>query len=463
MKTAIALFFCFLPFTQLGTLAVRGDNANPVYTLRSQRKPGQVEKVSTLLEVGGEFKERAGGKERRSAMSGVDNLVYHEMTIKADPERPRAVRYYEKADSTVKFREGSHAPSLADARRLVGVAIDPPAMTLFGLREPLTRDELEIIDILGNSLLLDRLLPERQVAVGDSWKPADKVVAALLGLDAATNCDVQCVLKEVTPIVARVELSGGIEGPFNDTTTRIKLKGKYRLDLRTGRIDWFALVTREDRRISQVAAGFEITVRFQMTIVPENAPPQLAQNNLAGLGVEPTAETSRLRYESPRDRWQITYDRRWYLNSNDRQKALFKLIQDGTLAGQCNIASLPERDCAQLISLDDYQEDVRRALDKDFGEFVDAKQWGNDAGYRVLRVAVNGTAHDKSNEAPIRWIYYHVADEHGRQVALTFTVEKEQLDRFAEADRAIVDSLRFAEAAGRSPLAKPEAKAQTIR
>ena len=72
----------------------------------------------------------------------------------------------------------------------------------------------------------------------------------------------------------------------------------------------------------------------------------MAQNNLAGLGVEPTAETSRLRYESPRDRWQITYDRRWYLNSNDRQKALFKLIQDGTLAGQCNIASLPERDRA---------------------------------------------------------------------------------------------------------------------
>ncbi len=72
-------------------------------------------------------------------------------------------------------------------------------------------------------------------------------------------------------------------------------------------------------------------------------------------------------------------------------------------------------------------------------------------------------AHDKANEVPIRWIYYHVADEHGRQVALTFTVEQERLDRFAEADQAIVDSLRFAESAGPGPLAKPEAKAQTIR
>lgn len=280
MKTAIALLFCFLwPLAQLSALA--GDEPRPVYTLRSQRKPGQVDKIVTLLEVGGEFKEGVGGKERRSPMTGIDSLTYHEMTLKADADRPRAVRYYEKADSSVKFREGAHAPSLAEARRLVGVAVNPPGITLFGLREPLTRDELEIIDILGNSLLLDRLLPERPVAVGDSWKPADNVAAALLGLDAATHCDVQCVLKEVTKTVARVEFSGGIEGSVNDTTTRIKLKGKYRFDRRTGRIDWFALVTREDRCLSQVAAGFDVTVRFQMTIAPERTPPQLAQENLA--------------------------------------------------------------------------------------------------------------------------------------------------------------------------------------
>ena len=282
MKTAIALLFCFLwPLAQLSALA--GDEPRPVYTLRSQRKPGQVDKIVTLLEVGGEFKEGVGGKERR--ISHDRHRQPHLPRNDAQGRRRPAAggAYYEKADSSVKFREGAHAPSLAEARRLVGVAVNPPGITLFGLREPLTRDELEIIDILGNSLLLDRLLPERPVAVGDSWKPADNVAAALLGLDAATHCDVQCVLKEVTKTVARVEFSGGIEGSVNDTTTRIKLKGKYRFDRRTGRIDWFALVTREDRCLSQVAAGFDVTVRFQMTIAPERTPPQLAQENLAAL------------------------------------------------------------------------------------------------------------------------------------------------------------------------------------
>ncbi len=347
MKIAITLFSCFLSFIQLPAVTVAADTG-PTYTLKTQRKAGQVDRVTALLEVGGEFKERGKEKEQSTTMSGTDSLLYHEMTIKADSDGPRAVRYYEKANSSVKFRDGAHAPTLADRRRLVGVAVDLPEATLFGLREPLTRDELEIIDVLGNSLLLDRLLPERPVAVGDSWKPADKVVAALLGLDGATRCDVQCVLKEVTDIVARVEFTGGIDGPVNDTTAKIKLKGKFRLDLRTGRIDWFALVTRENRDISQVAAGFEVTVRFQMTIAPEKTPPQLSPQNLAGMPLEPTGEMSQLRYESPRDRWNVTYDRRWYLNSNDRQNALFKLIYEGSLTGQCNIVSLPKRDREQF-------------------------------------------------------------------------------------------------------------------
>ena len=55
-----------------------------------------------------------------------------------------------------------------------------------------------MIDVLGNSLLLDDLFPDGPIAVGQTWQPADNVVAALVGLDAASRCDVQCTLKEVT-------------------------------------------------------------------------------------------------------------------------------------------------------------------------------------------------------------------------------------------------------------------------
>jgi hypothetical protein len=461
MKNTTFLVFCLVAISYFNTPTVFSGDAKAVYTLQSQRKSGQTDRITVLMEVGGEFKEQADSRGRGTAMKGTANLDYHEMTLDADPNRLRSVRYYETAKSAVRFKDGSHTPSLSESRRLVGVAVDPPSSSLFSLREPLSRDELEVIDILGNSLLLDRLLPEEPVAIGATWKPTGKTAAALLGLDSAKHCELQCTLKEVAKTVARFEFSGSVEGPVNDTTAKITLKGKYRFDLKTRRIDWFAMVTEEKRETSQVAVGFDVVVRLQMTILPDQPSPELSEAKLASLTVEPTPESSLLRFESVRDRWQITYDHHWYLNSDDPENAVLKLIQEGALAGHCKIVSLPQRDTGKLVSLDEFQEEVRQVMGKEFGEFVEAKQSVNLADLRVLRVVVHGVASGKSAEVPIQWICYHLADQEGRQVAVTFVVEQERLERFAEADRSIVESLRFMASAERGPLAKPEVKAQT--
>jgi hypothetical protein len=121
------------------------------------------------------------------------------------------------------------------------------------------------------------------------------------------------------------------------------------------------------------------------------------------------------------------------------------MLDRGTLTAQCNASSLPQRAPDKLVTLEEFQADVRKALDKSFGEFVEAGQSVDDAKHRVLRVAVEG----KASDIPIRWIYYHVADEQGRQAAFTFTIEKSLLERFAAADKPLVESLRFVETKGK--------------
>jgi hypothetical protein len=49
----------------------------------------------------------------------------------------------------------------------------------------------------------------------------------------------------------------------------------------------------------------------------------------------------------------------------------------------------------------------------------------------------------KASDLPMLWKYYHVADQQGRQMALTFILEDKYAERFGDADREIVDSLRF--------------------
>ncbi len=164
---------------------------------------------------------------------------------------------------------------------------------------------------------------------------------------------------------------------------------------------------------------------------------------LAKLAWKPSPELAGLTYESPNGDWQCQHDRRWniYRQAPKSPVAVLRLVDRGMLAGQCNLASLADHDPGKLVSLAEFQEDVRRALDKSFGEFVEASESSNAAQYRIYRVVVHGTASDLA----MRWIYYLVAEPQGRQVALTFTVEQKLVERFADADKAMVQSLRFAE------------------
>ena len=458
MKKTLFVVFCLAALAQFTTNATAGEK----YTFKSSREAGKIDRVNVLMEVGGELKEVANGKENRIAMSGVDKLTYQEMMLETEAAKPRSVRYYDKAESSVRFKDGGHTPKFADQHRLVGAAVELPATQLFALREPMTRDELEIIDILGNSLLLDNLLPGHAVVVGDTWKLDAKVMAAFLGLNSAAKCNVECKLKEVTEKVARFEFSGNIEGPVNDTKSRIDVQGRFRFDLRTKRIDWLAMLTHENRGMSQAADGFDVNVRYQMTIVAVDESPELSKEKLAGLSLDFTPESSRLRHQSSLGKWELTYDRDWHLNSNAQEIAVLKLIREGTMIGQCNVTMLPLKEADQLVSLEDFQEDVRRALGKSFGEFVEAKQSADSLGRRVLRVVARGTVGGDSADLPIEWVYYHLADKNGRQAAITFSIEQDQVSKFAAADRAMTESLRFVESDNRGPLAKRDLKAQTI-
>ncbi|MCE5268166.1 MAG: hypothetical protein LLG00_09805 [Planctomycetaceae bacterium] len=444
MKLTISCWSCFLVVACV--VSTFAAETKPTVTLQSRRAEGQTDRVVVLLEVGGDLKARPDGKQlQRTRMSGVDRLTYQETVIQTADDRLRALRYYEKAESSVKFKDDSLRSSLPSDRQLVGVAVDLPKATLFALGGPLQREELEVIDILGNSLLLDNLLPDKPAAVGDTWKPNDKLMAAILGLESVTRGDVQCKLTEVTDEVARIELAGRVEGRFSDTSARIQLRGKFRFDRRTNRIDWFALLSKENRTAGQVTDGFDVVVRLQMTINQQSPCEQLAKATKSHPNLEPTSEATQLGYQPPSSRWRVSHDRHWYLGSDSKDVAVLRRIDAGALLAQCNASALPKRDPDKLLSLAEFQADVREALGKNFGEFVEASETVNQAKHRILRVVVHGVSRDKSEELPIRWIYYHVADQQGRQAALTFTVQQEHVEQFADADKPVVDSLEFLE------------------
>ena len=112
-------------------------------------------------------------------------------------------------DTTIRIDNGEHRPKLAAARRLIAVYVTPDKARIFRPGGPITRDELELLDIPGNSAVLPLLLPGKAVAVGAKWAVPADTLAMLLGIDSASSCDVQCTFKEVTVNkLAKIEFAG---------------------------------------------------------------------------------------------------------------------------------------------------------------------------------------------------------------------------------------------------------------
>jgi hypothetical protein len=416
------------------------------YEFKNSRSPGQIDRVKVELKVGGEVIDIVDKKEHREKLSVQCNLDYEEKTLQVwtnAQNLSRSVRYYRRAEAAEKIGQYAFNPVLRPDRSLIAVEISSQRPLMFCPNGTLTRNELELIDVHGNSLLLDRFLPDKPLAVGDAWQPSEELMAQLLGLDEVGQTDVKCELKEITDDVARFEMKGNVAGAAEGVTAAIEIKARYRYDLKRKRLDWLGMVVKERRQASPVSDGLDVAAQLQMQIAPAEKTEHLGQSDLKDLPPRSTPELTRLSYVSKEGGWEIAYDRNWYVNRDQKglAAAVLRRIEQGDMIAQCNVSSLSPGKPDKLVSLEEFQGDIKRALADEFQQFVEAGQTVDEANRRVLRVVLRG----KASELPIFWTYYHIADQQGRQMSFAFVTEEKYAERFGKADREIIGSLRFIE------------------
>ncbi len=427
------------------SLAAAPDD-NVAYNLASQRQVGQFDRVNVALEFTGDVltKSASGEKPERLAVGLTCRRDYDEKTLQlptATDNTLRSVRYYREASATLKKGAIAQNPSLGSDHRIVGAEFVGGKATLFSPKGPFNMEELELVTAVGESLPLDRLLPDRPAKIGEQWKVSDDTLALLLGLEEIKSSSVQMTLKEVMPDLARFELDGDVEGTLFGVGNQVSLKAKCRFDRRTGRIDWFAMRLKQSRDIGVVEDGLDATVLVQVKIARREASEELSDAALAELRLKPTDDLTLVRYFPSKGGCQLEHDRCWFLIDRGRDFDEFHRLDHGQDIGLCKISPQPQVDVSKLPSLDKFQGIVQELLGQGFGEFTELSQAQTPAHLRILRVKAKG----KDNELPVHWFYYLVSDPEGRQVTFCFRVEEKRLEQFGRADEALVHSLRFVE------------------
>lgn len=425
-----------------------GEAGGKGLVLKSSRVSGTIDHVTVQIEAAGDrrgeiasLKSNAEKSEKKTPVEVACSLEFYEKLldgVSGGQNVRRSLRHYASTRAEVKIGAEQERVELRDQRRYV-VVESSPAITFFSPQGPLTVEEFDLLKQIGDSALLDGLLPDEAVSAGTSWRPDGALVAALFGLDEVSKHDITCRVTEITDAVVRFEIGGSAAGRVNDAAGSIEVRGKYRFDRRLQRVDWMGVAAKVHCDISAVWAEFDLAIRAQTRVLPSESPPAFAEEKLAGMSLQRTDDALRIEHVSESKDWMLVHSRNWFATNYHRDVATLRLVRDGEYVAFASISLLPKRPADQVPSLSEFQADVKKALGKSFEELEDAGQSVNSSQIRVLRVVVKG----RLEESPRQWRYFHVTDPIGRQAVIAFNVEGKLAGKLDGEDSELVNGFRF--------------------
>ena len=416
--------------------------AKDKYLLQSGRQKGSTDLVETLLEVTGEAMQvNSDFKEVKEAMEVVAGFRYEERVDQfSSTGQLVSVRQYNLAKSKMKVGESLKMPELSSDLQTIVCTLDKDKVSLFSPHGSLRGEQLLLIeDIPGNTLTLDRLLPNTEVAVGESWKIGDAVLRSFLSVDAVLSSNVEAVLTAVADNMAMIEVVGDVSGVYLGAATEISVRAKLQFDLSIQRINWLGAMIEECRSIGHVGPGVELVAKLQVKISPIDAPQALTDARMKTISTKPNAAVLQLKYDGGKGPWRFSHDRSWYVYQDDPQTTVLRKLVNGDLIAQCNVADMGTVDLKTMTTLAKFQQDLIAGLGNNFGKVAASGEYEDKRGYKIYKVLLDGVVDDLS----LRWIYHLITDKDGKQSVVVFVVEAAMLDQFAGADDALLDTYRM--------------------
>jgi hypothetical protein len=424
------------------------DNAR--IDLSPRIEPDAVTRVSVELEAGGSTIVRMENaqtgttdKEQRLPMSVSARLNYSERQLSADRHlingsNAIAIRHYDVAEAVIKVDQSGVDPRLPDDRRLIVLENAGARPGMYCPHGPLSREQLDLIDTVGNSCVIDELLPEKPVSDGEAWSSGPTVMAALLTLDSVAVCEVQSVLEEFNTSFAKVRLAGVVHGTADGAATEQEVRGVYLFDRRLHRITRLNLAVREQRSIGGATPGMDVVAKLQIQIEPVETETPLGDDALAAL--RPIRPLPRdLVYESLPMGFRIHVDRNWFVTAKGRESVTLRRLDGSDLVAQCTLTMLAPKSAGRQTTLEQFQKDVTYSLGKGFGELVSTRQWQNSHDHYCYEVVARGHV----DAVAVEWHYYLVAREAGHRISVAVTIEAPMVERVADIDRQLVQRLEL--------------------
>src|SRR5262245_33506574 len=344
------------------------SGASDLVDLRPPPQAGGYRQVRVVAQVEGKLKLNSDGKEVQHLPIKVQAELNYIERVLAQRQWTdvRLLRSYQSAEAKLKLRDAELANALRPERRLIVVESSAKASQVFSPEGPLTREELDLVETAASGLALESLLPPRVVKIGNSWQLADATVARLLGLEAVSKQECAATLDSAKDNLAVISLAGKVAGAAGGVSSDVELKGKLNFDLKQRAVTWLTLAYKENRAIGHAQPGFEVVTTLRMVCAPSQPVAALSDQALAALSLKSTTAQTLIEMTSHSGGFQLTHDRRWNVMLERSDITVLRLVDRGDLIAQCNITPRPPLAAGEQLSMEGFQDDVKRVLGDNF-------------------------------------------------------------------------------------------------
>ena len=313
------------------------------------------------------------------------------------------------------------------------------AAVLAGNETSFNRAEFDLVNVVGNSLALNRLLPDRQLSEGESWDHGAAAMAALLGMDHVAVCEVRSVVIGNRHRQVQIRLAGTVHGTIDGTPTEIQLSGAYLFHQQRKRITKFNIAIKEARSASQIVPGLDVVAKVSISVAAATGSLPGRFNKQASDVSQPLADN--LHYDAPQQGYRFLHSRAWYVTAEQSDFVSLRYQQEGNLMAHCNISTLPARSAGRGTSLQDFERDVRQSLGDNLETVTASTEWTTAQGHDCLGIVAQGQVQGVA----IEWRYYLIASPDLPRVSVAVTMKQSVVESFDDADRQLIESFELRE------------------
>jgi hypothetical protein len=425
-------------FLLAGTSAAQAADK---YLLKEKWELGDQWRTTLAFQLNGELQMRSGEKVLTLALAAQAEHRFAERLLGVDAagQPSRAARFYEEAKANITVQGAGSTRTLRPDRRLQVAQRVKDSTVTYSPAGPLSREEVELTGEHLDVLVTPMLLPDMEVAVGESWDVSIPAVQALVGLDGVVSEEVKGKLESVQSDVARISFTGPVEGISNGAEMKASISATGIFDLKAQRITSLQWRQKEERQQGPVSQTIKAEGTTTMTRTLGGKAAELSDAIVGQLPPEPGSAHLILVYKDAKGRFQFLHERGWHIVAQNDQYSVLRLMDKGELVGQVNVIPWGKEKPGQHVRPEELQKLIEQGGDFAIDRIVQSGAVPAEKGYWVYRISAVG----KTNEMPVLQTYYAISGPSGDQVMLIFTTEVSLAERLGGQDLSIVGTVTF--------------------